>query len=204
MKNVSHKTIARSLIYIRTLERLLSMKRDLVSSKELADIIGLTDVQVRKDISNFGKVGKPRVGYKISDLKKTLEDFILKKPVGLALFGVGNLGAAILKYPGFNETRVSFKVAFDNDPKKIGISFGKTKVYPVKDALKVIQNNEIEIGVIAVSEKNSQGIADIIVKSGIKGILNFSPTTINVPDDVMVNNIDLTIEFLSLACMIRS
>lgn len=204
MKNVSHKTIARSLIYIRTLERLLSMKRDLVSSKELADIIGLTDVQVRKDISNFGKVGKPRVGYKISDLKKTLEDFILKKPVGLALFGVGNLGAAILKYPGFNETRVSFKVAFDNDPKKIGKSFGKTKVYPVKDALKVIQNNEIEIGVIAVSEKNSQGIADIIVKSGIKGILNFSPTTINVPDDVMVNNIDLTIEFLSLACMIRS
>ena len=204
MKNVSHKTIARSLIYIRTLESLLSMKKEFVSSKELADMIGLTDVQVRKDISNFGKVGKPRVGYKISDLKKTLEDFILKKPVRLALFGVGNLGAAILKYPGFNETRVSFKVAFDNDPKKIGKSFGKTKIYSVKDALKIISKNEIEIGVIAVSEKNSQEITDIIVEAGIKGILNFSPTTINVPDGVMVNNIDLAIEFLSLSCMIRN
>ena len=202
MKKFPQKTITRSFLYIRTLDRLVQSGQKFVSSRQLADITGLTDVQIRQDISNFGKVGRPRVGYKTTELKKILEDFVLQHTVHVALFGVGNLGAAVLKYPGFKQDKVKIVAGFEKDGRKIGKTINDVKIFNIDDASKIMATMHTEIGIIAVPEDSAQAVADIIVVSGLKGIINFSPVTISVPKKVKVRNIDLSIEFLSLFCEI--
>ncbi|MBU0468084.1 MAG: redox-sensing transcriptional repressor Rex [Candidatus Omnitrophica bacterium] len=203
MKKFPQRTISRALIYIRTLAHLLEAKQEVVSSSQLSLITGLSDVQIRKDISNFGKVGRPRIGYRTAELKQVLENYILQNIVHAVLFGVGNLGSALLKYPGFHQDKVKLVAAFDTDKKKIGTKINDVKIYPLTDAQEVISNLHVEIGIIAVPVEYSQKVADIIIKSGLKGIVNFTPTTVTVPKEIIVKNIDLTIEFLSLFCDIQ-
>ncbi|HNV86269.1 MAG TPA: redox-sensing transcriptional repressor Rex [Candidatus Omnitrophota bacterium] len=198
---ISQKTVSRALRYIRVLEHLIKQEVALVSSKQLASLVGLTDVQIRKDISNFGKIGTPRIGYNAAELKSTLEEFVLQQEkVHVALFGVGNLGTAILRYTGFHKDKIKIVAAFDVAENKIGRNVNGVSIYPLKRAPEVIRKRHVDIGVIAVPVEHSQEVADLMVISGLKGIINFSPTSICVPARVLVKNIDLTIEFLSLFC----
>ncbi|MDP8264808.1 MAG: redox-sensing transcriptional repressor Rex [Candidatus Aceula lacicola] len=204
VKKISKKTIERALLYIRTLEGLVKSNRYLVSSGELAKMTGFSDVQIRKDISKFGKVGTPRIGYKTIELRDILEGFVLQQDsVYAALFGVGNLGSAILKYPGFHKGRIKIIAAFDKDLKKIGKKINDVNIYSIDKAPKIIKRTKIEIGIIAVPKEFSQEVADIVVLSGLKGIVNFSPMSIVVPKNIVVRDIDFTIEFLSLFCDIQ-
>lgn len=200
MKKISQKTITRALLYTRTLEQLLQNREELVSSRKLADLTGLTDVQVRKDISFFGRVGKPRIGYRTAELKETLEEFVSQNVLHVALFGAGNLGSAILRYPGFYQEKVKLVAAFDTDKKKIGQTIHGVRIYPPEQAPRVVRKTHADIGIIAVPKEVSQTVADLMVRSGLRGIVNFSPTTVSVPPSVVVKNIDLAIEFLSLFC----
>ncbi len=201
MKKVSSKIITRVLLYIRILENLAKEKRFLISSGELSQITGLTDVQIRKDISNFGKVGTPRIGYKTLELKNTLEDFVLQKNiVRMALFGAGNLGTAIMKYPGFQTDKIRLVAAFDKAKNRIGRIINGVKVYSIERAPDIIKKTRTKIGIIAVPASGSQNVADIMVMSGLKGIINFSPKSISVPKKIPVKNIDFSIEILSLFC----
>ncbi|MBU9889824.1 MAG: redox-sensing transcriptional repressor Rex [Candidatus Omnitrophica bacterium] len=204
MKKLPRKIITRVLLYIRTLEGLLKEKRYLVSSKQLAEITGLSDVKIRKDISNFRKIGRPRIGYRTAELKKTLEDYLLQNhKVNLVLFGAGNLGAAILKYPGFHRDKVRIVAAFDAAGDKIGKKINGVRIYPVERAPEIIKRQRADIGIIAVPKEHSQEVADYMVLSGLHGIVNFAPCSINVPAKVQVRNMDFTIEFLSLFCDIQ-
>ncbi len=204
MKKLPRKIITRVLLYIRTLEGLLKEKRYLVSSKQLAEITGLSDVKIRKDISNFRKIGRPRIGYRTAELKKTLEDYLLQNhKVNLVLFGAGNLGAAILKYPGFHRDKVRIVAAFDAAGDKIGKKINGVRIYPVERAPEIIKRQRADIGLIAVPKEHSQEVADYMVLSGLHGIVNFAPCSINVPAKVQVRNMDFTIEFLSLFCDIQ-
>ncbi|HBG60532.1 MAG: hypothetical protein A2Y03_09865 [Omnitrophica WOR_2 bacterium GWF2_38_59] len=203
MKKFPQRTISRALVYIRTLAQLLESRKEVVSSSQLALITGLSDVQIRKDISNFGKVGRPRIGYRTAELKQVLENYILQNIVHAVLFGVGNLGSALLKYPGFHQDKVKLVAAFDTDKKKIGTEINGVSIYSISEAQKIIASSHVEIGIIAVPVEYSQKVADIIIKSGLKGIVNFTPTTVTVPKEIIVKNIDLTIEFLSLFCDIQ-
>lgn len=201
MKKIPRKTITRVLLYIRTLEALAKEKRFLVSSRQLAEITGLSDVKIRKDISNFKKIGRPRVGYKTLDLKKTLENYLLQNNVvHLALFGVGNLGSAILKYPGFNQDKIRLVAAFDVAPQKVGKVVNGVRIYPVERTPEVIRRCHADIGIIAVPREHCQEVADYMVLSGLTRIVNFAPSSISVPARVQVRNMDFTIEFLSLFC----
>ena len=140
MKKIPRKTITRVLLYIRTLEALAKEKCYLVSSGQLAEITGLSDVQIRKDISNFKSVGKPRVGYRTGELKKTLENYLLQDIiVHVVLFGAGNLGSAVLQYPGFHRKKIRLVAAFDVSRHKIGKKIGGVKVYPVDRAPEIIK-----------------------------------------------------------------
>ncbi|MFH1846223.1 MAG: redox-sensing transcriptional repressor Rex [Candidatus Omnitrophota bacterium] len=201
MRKLSSKIISRALLYVRTLDVLIGKEKKTVSSAELADITGLTDVQIRKDISSFGKVGTPRVGYDTGELKKTLEDFILHKNViKVALFGVGNLGTAILKYPGFGKQRLTIVAAFETNKKKIDKLINGVRVYALEKAPDILKKSRVDIGVIAVPSEYSQDAADLIVASGTKSIVNFAPVTLNVPKEVNIRDIDLSIEFLAAYC----
>ncbi|MFA6599965.1 MAG: redox-sensing transcriptional repressor Rex [Candidatus Omnitrophota bacterium] len=204
MTKISQKTVSRALRYIRALENLIKQKHRLVSSKELAAVTGVTDVQIRKDISSFGKVGRPRIGYRTAELKNVLEDFVLQDDMlRIALFGVGNLGTAILKYPGFLKDRIRVVAAFDVEPQKIGKKVGLVTVYPFERAPQIIRKTRANIGIIAVPQGFSQDVADLMVLAGLRGIVNFSPASVSVPAEVRVKDIDLTIEFLSLFCEIH-
>ncbi len=205
MKKISGKTIARAFLYIRVLEDLIKEKRFLISSGELARLTDVTDVQIRKDISSFGKkIGIPRVGYNTRALKSVLEDFVLqKKTVNMAVFGAGNLGTAILKYPSFGKGKLKIVAAFDKSGKKIGRVINGVRVYSVEKAPEVIKKKHIDLGIIAVPAECGQEVADLMVLSGLKGIINFSPTTISVPKKVSIKGIDLSIEFLALYCETR-
>jgi redox-sensing transcriptional repressor len=204
MAKISQKTVGRALRYIRALENLMKQKRRLVSSKELAAFTGVTDVQIRKDISNFGKVGRPRIGYRTAELRNVLQEFVLQdETLRIALFGVGNLGMAILKYPGFLKDRIKVVAAFDVDESKIGNKMGHLTVFPFERAPQVIRKTKANIGIIAVPRECSQDVADLMVLAGLRGIVNFSPASVSVPANVAVKDIDLTIEFLTLFCEIQ-
>jgi len=201
MKKISSRTISRALLYIRTLESLIKKKQERVSSAEIASIAGLTDVQVRKDISAFGKIGVPRVGYNVVGLKGVLEEFILEKNrVGIVIFGVGNLGKAILSYFALKKSKIKIVAAFEKDEKKVGKDINKIEIFSFEKAKNIIKKYKIDMAIIAVPVNASQEVADIVVDSGIKSIINFAPTSLVVPKDVTVKEIDLLIEFLSLYC----
>ncbi|MDD5218706.1 MAG: redox-sensing transcriptional repressor Rex [Candidatus Omnitrophica bacterium] len=205
MKKISSKTIGRALIYLRTLDGLAKQRWRYVSSGQLARMTGLTDVQIRKDISSFRKVGTPKVGYKIADLKRTLEDFVLQENVvHLVLFGVGNLGSAILKYPGFHQPKMKLVAAFDQSASKIGKVVNGVRIYSMENVPHVVHRTHGDIGIIAVPKESAQEAADLIVLAGLKGIVNFAPASVTVPKGVRVKDIDFTIEFLSLFCDVRT
>ncbi len=199
MKNISHKVVERSFIYIRALTNLSRQKKEVISSAELASLTGLSDGTVRKDISNFRAVGKPGVGYKVSKLKSVLEDYVLSRDViHVVLVGVGNLGQAILKYPGFTRERLNIVAGFDTDRAKCGRRINGVRIYPFSSFCEKLKTVSADIAVIAVPEVSAQDVADRVVASGLKALVNFSPKALEVPEGVFVKNIDLTIELLSL------
>jgi redox-sensing transcriptional repressor len=161
-------------------------------------------VQIRKDISSFGRVGRPRIGYRCIELKNILEDFILKDNVVYAvLFGAGNLGKAIMKFPGFQSQRIRLIAAFDKAKNKIGKEINSIKIYPLRQARAIVNRTGAKIGVLAVPPEKSQEVANLMADVGLRGIINFSPNSINVPDGVVVKDIDFSIEILSLFCDLR-
>ncbi|MDD5613605.1 MAG: redox-sensing transcriptional repressor Rex [Candidatus Omnitrophica bacterium] len=201
MEKLPHNTIARVFLYIRALEDLARKKHSNISSRQLAELTDSSDVQVRKDISNFGKIGTPGIGYSTIELKDRLENFVLKdRVVRAVLFGVGNLGTAVLKYPAFYKDRLKIVAAFDSSEHKIGKVINNIEVFPVQRAAEVIESTAADIAIIAVPQEAAQSVADIVVASGLIGIVNFAPATIGVPEGIFVKNIDFTIEFLSLYC----
>ena len=201
MREISPRVIERSFLYIRILSNLIRQRKEVISSRELAELSGLSDVNVRKDISNFKKVGKPGVGYRVKDLKEVLEEYVLRASVlKVVLFGVGNLGQAILKYPGFRREKLKIVAAFDCDRSRVGRSINDVRVYRPRQATAIIRNKKADVGIVAVPENAGQEVADIMVSSGLKALVNFSTATLEVPEGVFVKNIDFTIEFLALYC----
>lgn len=203
MKRLSPKIISRALLYIRTLESLIENGAEFISSNLLSSVTGLTDVQIRKDIAAFGKVGKPRVGYDAQELKHFLEDFVTRNTAHVALFGVGNLGKAIIRYPEFQNQKIKLVAAFDVDKAKVDKEISRVPVYDIARAPQIIAQTRAEIGIIAVPKEAAQSVADMMVKSGLKGIVNFAPINVTVPGHVTVRDIDLSIEFLSLFCDLK-
>lgn len=197
---VPERTVPRSLLYIRILGDLLNTGHEFVSSRELADLTGLQDSQIRKDISNFGAVGKPRVGYPVRALKELLEDRVYSKADPVVLFGVGHLGKAIARYPEFQSDRIHIAAAFDTDARKVGGTVGGIRVYSLAEAKRVVRRLGAEIGINAVPKAAAQEVVDLMVEMGIRGIINFSPVHVAVPAGITVRNIDLTIEFMTLLC----
>lgn len=203
-RRVSQKTISRVLRYSRILNDAARVGKSTISSAELAGLSGFSDAQVRKDVSSFGKVGRPRIGYIVADLKKVFEGLVLQNTVRVVLFGVGNLGSAILRYPGFDREKIRIVAAFDRDRSRTGREINGVRVYDIAEAPRVVKRVGAQVGINATPVAASQEVADVMVRSGLKGIINFAPARLHVPGKVFVRNIDFTIEFLSLFCDIQN
>jgi redox-sensing transcriptional repressor len=197
-RKIPDETIRRLPIYLRGL--LFSSRQGWrnVSSQSLADFLSVNPAQIRKDFSYFGDFGTRGIGYDVKtltrEIKKILRLNVIHKA---ALVGVGNLGSALLAYPGFAVYGLDIAAAFDNDPKKIGRKVKGITIENVSD-IYVLKKRDVSIGIITVPQDAAQETADTLVKAGVKGILNFSPCYITVPKKVKVITIDIAMDLARL------
>ena len=195
---ISDETIRRLPLYMRGLLFLSRLGLKNISSKDLAELVGVPPWQIRKDFSYFGDFGVRGVGYEIDNLLKQIKK-ILKLDVvhKAALVGVGNLGSAVLTHPGFKLYSFDIAAAFDKNPKKVGRKIEDVVVEDVS-SLRTLRRRKIKIGIIAVPRQVAQETADKLVNVGIKGILNFSPRYITVPKKIKVITIDIGMDLARL------
>ncbi len=197
--------ISRLSVYARHLALLKEKGTEVISSGHLADICGVNPAQIRKDLGYFGDFGVRGVGYYVQELL-----FEIRKILGsdqqwrLGLVGVGNLGLALLKHREFTNNGYTFVAAFDKRVKKIGMEIDGLKVQPLEAINYVIEKKSVEIGVIAVKPVLAQEVADILIRAGIHGILNFSPVQIECPTHVSIENVDFSIKLEKLCYKIKS
>jgi redox-sensing transcriptional repressor len=173
-----------------------------VSSKELATLEKLTPAQVRKDLSFFGSFGTRGLGYPVSDLRAQIATILgIDRIWKVALFGVGNIGSALVSYKEFSRQGFQIVKLFDNDQRKIGSNHKGIIISDIANMAEEVKEAGIEIAVIAVPATVAQYIVDDVVAVGIKAILNFAPINLKVPDDVYLRNenMSMELEYLSFA-----
>lgn len=194
-------TITRLSIYSRALEGLVTESVPVVSSKKLAELCGVNPAQIRKDLAYFGQFGVRGVGYYVKELLFDIKKILgLNKQWNLAIVGMGNLGCALMAHENFTKQGYRFVAAFDNDPMKIGLKVATgLPVHAVSDLSPVCAEQDAEIGVICTPADVAQDIANKLVDTGVKGILNFAPTQIQVPNGFKVENVDFTVKLDNLA-----
>ncbi len=191
---IPEASIVRLSVYSRYLHQLDQKGVVTVSSGEIAEGVGMSPAQVRKDLAYFGEFGTRGVGYNVRDLHDQIVKILgLNNEWPVVIVGAGNLGSALAMYRGFIERGFTVRGIFDNDLSKVGMKVGGHTVLPPKEIPNVVKEHKVEIGVIAVPAAYSQEVADILIDSGVNAILNFAPKSINVPPNIEVRNVDLAV-----------
>jgi redox-sensing transcriptional repressor len=192
-RSIPDIVIGRLPVYLRALNFLVAEGRQITSSQELGDRLGISSAQIRKDLSHFGEFGKQGTGYDITFLHQQLSEILkVDRMWNVALVGAGNLGKAVADYPGFAGKGFNITVIFDNEPAKIGQIMGvnHVKVQPVEELAATIRDRGIVVGIIATPAEFAQATARTMIDAGVKAILNYAPITIMVPAGVRVQYID--------------
>ncbi len=192
-RSIPDIVIGRLPVYLRALNFLVAEGRQITSSQELGDRLGISSAQIRKDLSHFGEFGKQGTGYDITFLHKQLSEILkVDRMWNVALVGAGNLGKAVADYPGFAGKGFNITVIFDNEPAKIGQVMGvnNVKVQPAEELAATIREHGIVVGIIATPAESAQATARTMIDAGVKAILNYAPITIMVPAGVRVQYID--------------
>ncbi|HJQ14225.1 MAG TPA: redox-sensing transcriptional repressor Rex [Anaerolineales bacterium] len=183
--------IGRLPVYLRALQQLSEKGILTTSSQELGEIIGISAAQIRKDISQFGEFGKQGTGYSIPFLIERLRDILKVDRVWeVIIVGMGDIGHALARYNGFANRGFHISMVFDNDPEKIGQKVGEYEVHDTATLPEKVKQNKIKIAMLAAPAVSAQEITDLLVKAGIKAIVNYAPTSLNVPSGVRVQYID--------------
>lgn len=192
---IPEETVRRLMIYLRYLTRLQDAGHENISSQDLANIVGINSTQIRKDLSYFGEFGTRGVGYNVQDLVREIRSILdLDRKWRVVLVGVGNIGQALLKYPGFEKQGMEITLAFDRNPQIIGTKIGAAVVEDVQELENRVKEAEIKLGIVAVPSSGAQQVADALVKGGVMGILNFAPTLLDLPENVKVAQVDIAVE----------
>lgn len=198
---MSELTAGRLSLYLRSLNVLDAAGVKTVSSKALAERFHLNAAQIRKDLAYFGEFGIRGVGYYVKELKRQLRVILgLDRTVRVAVLGAGNLGMALADYPGFRQEGFAIVAMFDADRTKVGRrSRGGVRIHDIAEFREMVQQEHIDIAVIAVPAEAAQQVVDTAVAAGIRAVLNFSPGTLQVPSSVKLKNVDLTVSMESLS-----
>jgi redox-sensing transcriptional repressor len=198
---VSELTTNRLSVYLRCLNALEEAGVRTISSQALAEQFHLNAAQIRKDLAYFGEFGVRGVGYYVRDLKRHLRQILgLDRKLRVAIVGAGNLGLALADYPGFRQEGFEILALFDTLSSKVGQqSRVGVPIHDIQDLKKIARRDGISIAVIAVPAPFAQHVVNLVVASGIKAVLNFSPGTLDVPPDVKLKSVDLTVSLESLS-----
>ncbi|KGK91222.1 redox-sensing transcriptional repressor rex [Desulfosporosinus sp. HMP52] len=191
---IPEATIIRLSVYSRHLTDVDRKGIITTSSGEIADGVGVSPAQVRKDLAYFGEFGTRGVGYNVKDLRQHIMRILgLGVEWSVTLVGVGNLGLALSTYKGFRDRGFVITSIFDADPKKIGTKIEGVEVLPIEQLETVVKQNNTQIGIVAVPASVAQETVDKLIKSGVSAILNFAPIVLNVPPEIELRNVDLAV-----------
>ena len=185
--------VGRLPVYLRALSFLIVEGRQITSSQELGDRLGISSAQIRKDLSHFGEFGKQGTGYDIAFLYDQLRQILkVNRMWDVALVGAGNLGKAIADYAGFAGKGFVIKAIFDTDPAKVGKPMGidNLVVQPVSELSEAIHTRALLVGIIATPAEQAPVLARTMIEAGVRAILNYAPITLTVPPSVRVQYID--------------
>ncbi len=197
--DVPEVVVARLPQYVRVLNTLLSDGVQVANSQMLGEKLQVTPAQIRKDLSYFGRFGKQGRGYSVRHLLDELKQILgLNSQWNVVVIGVGRLGRAILSYPGFTPDGFHLVAALDNNPGLVGQNVDGLVVRPVEELNQVVKEYGISIAVVAVPGVHTQGVVDRLVECGVRAILNYAPTTPQVPPDVNIRNIDPVLSLQSM------
>lgn len=200
MTEISSTTIERLPLYKKTMEDFLVAGRTHVSSTEIAERLHLSDAQIRKDLSYFGKFGVRGKGYDISRLIEEITEILgTMRTCPCVLVGVGNLGQALLSYEGFRDHNFVIEAAFDVDPDVVGTRVEDCPVHHVDELESYLDESEIRLAILAVPAEAGPDVLETLVAHGIRGVLNFAPFVPEEPEDVMVKSVDLSTNLEILA-----
>lgn len=199
-----NRTITRLSLYYQFL--LNPQEKEFISSKEIADQLGFSPEIVRKDLALLGQLGIPKKGYRIKKLLEKISTVLgINKNWNVIIVGCGKLGSALIKYPGFKEHKFNIIAGFDVSKRIINKKIHKIKIYHINKLKDFIKKQKVDIAVVAVPKEEAYNTINYLISCGIKGILNFTPTVVNPPNDsIKILKIDLTIEFLRLACILNT
>jgi redox-sensing transcriptional repressor len=198
------KTIYRLSIYHRCLRRLEENAIETVSSSSLAKAAGVSPSQLRRDLGYLGTFGTRGLGYPVTELSEAIREVLGRENLQpVILVGVGNLGAALLRYEGFQKEGFEVLAAFDSVPEAVVLRGIGVPVHHVDEMPAFIAKNKIRLAVLSVPAAHAQEVTNELVDSGIQGILSFSPTVLQVPESVTVNSVDLALELEQVSLFIK-
>lgn len=194
-KYIPDIVIARLPLYLQALKHMKLDGGIKTSSQAMAEMIGISAAQIRKDLSFFGEFGKQGSGYSVDFLINQLQNILkVNKVWGIALIGAGDLGRAIAHYQGFENAGFRISLICDNNPEKIGLEIAGFRVHGMDEMPKLINERGIKVAMLTVPSSAAQAAADELIKAGILAILNYAPITLNVPKNVHVQYINPILE----------
>lgn len=187
-------------LYLRELQQMIREEKKTISSIRLGRLLGITDAQVRKDFAYFGQFGYPGIGYRCEELVGEIRRILgTNRLWPTAMVGVGNLGQSLLGYRGFQRQGFSVQTAFDIDPEIVGQEFHGIHVHHLEKMPEIVKDQAIQLAILAVPAKAAAEVVQIVVDSGIIGVLNFAPVTLNLPKSISVVGVDMAMELEQLA-----
>lgn len=205
IQNIPEATITRLSLYSRFLDKLEQQEVTNISSVEIAKGVQGTPAQVRKDLAYFGDFGTRGVGYNVAHLNGVLKNILgVDHEWKMVLIGAGNLGSALTHYSGFKKSGFKIQAVFDNDINKIGMNLNGIQILPITKLVEYIQENGVEIVVMAIPPVAAQEVADLLCQTNIKGILNFSTSPLDVCDHIEIRQVDLTVNLEVLSYSIKN
>ena len=200
VKRIADSTVRRLSAYLRFLEDFEGRGLSTISSEELARRGGTTSAQVRKDLSFFGSFGKRGLGYSVPELAVRLREILgLGREWKVIIIGAGKIGAALVQYRGFKQRGFHILAAYDSNREKVGTSLEGIPVRDISQLERDVSREAPDIAVVTVPSESAQGVVDRVVKAGIRAILNFAPTQIQVPPDVTVKTVNMAMELEGLS-----
>jgi redox-sensing transcriptional repressor len=193
-------TLERLATYLTYLSQLDQSRVDMISSAEMERRTGINAAQFRKDLSYFGEFGRPGIGYSVQELIKRISRILkVEDEQRVLLVGSGNLGSAVVGYPGLRAQNFHIVAVFDNNYSKIGRRLWDLDIFDVGELKERNRELEARIGIIAVPAPAAQEVAETLVDAHIKAILNFAPVALKLPQHIAVRNVDFVQELAVLS-----
>lgn len=204
MKNLPHKTVERLSRYRRLLQELEKEGIHYIYSHDIAKMLHITPVQVRRDLMIIGYSGTLKKGYDIRELIDLITKIIdTDEGFKVAVIGLGNLGRAMIGYITGKQTKMSIVAAFDTNPDKVNKMYAGIPCYHIDKLGEIIKSDKISIAIITVPSEETKKVAEKLILSGIKGILNYTSTPINVPPDIYLEEYDMISSLEKVAYFVK-